>query len=306
MNKSILFIIGGGIGNIIQAIPAVKCLHKSGYIVDLKLHCNSSNDLLEIFKIPAVRDIYLKNEPNCEYEYQLRGPFTPGKIYKAKKNINTKIYYAQHIPEVEIYYDCVRQIGINLPMEDTEINIGQDGPKPKFTNTVAIYPGSKHNWAMKRWNKYDELANHFEHVTLVGTKSDIYSLGSPTWIKKQWNWGKHVDVFMGSLKECAHYISKCKMFIGNDGGLSHVAAATGIKTFVLFGPSCDVKNKPFTKNTHVIAMDLPCRPCQFEKGPDGKTVFDGNKYDCHNKMKCMREMTVDYVLKEIRSLNGFS
>lgn len=300
--KKVIFVLGGGIGNIVQATPAIKCAYQAGYIVDLKLHCNSSNDLLEIFNIPAVRNIYLKNEPNDEYEYQLRGPFTPRKIYKAKHNFNTKVRYAQHIPEAEVYYDLVKQMGINLPMKNAEVNVGNFGPEPPHPETVAIYPGSKSNWAMKRWDKYDELAKHFKHVTLVGSRSDIYSHGSPTWITKQWNWPEHVDVFMGSLRECAYYISKCKMFIGNDGGLAHVAAGTGINTFVLFGPSCDIKNKPFADNAHVIAIDLPCRPCQFEKGPNGETVFDGNKSNCWNNMKCMKEMSVEYVLNKIKEI----
>ena len=153
-------------------------------------------------------------------------------------------------------------------------------------------------------DKFDKLAEKFDKVIAVGTKSDLYSHGNPTWITTPWNWPEHVEFFSGTLRECAFLVSKCKAFIGNDGGLSHVAAATGIKTFVLFGPSSDIKNKPYTKDTYVVAIDLPCRPCQFVAGPDGKQIFAHNKADCPNNMKCMKDMSVDYVYSKVKNVIG--
>lgn len=172
----------------------------------------------------------------------------------------------------------------------------------KFFLFLVEEPGSKPDWAMKRWDKYDELSKKFESVIVVGTENDIYSHGKPTWIKKKWDWPSNVEFFMGSLQETACLISNCQMFIGNDGGLAHVAAATGVPTFVLFGPSSTVKNKPYTKNSHVIAIDLECRPCQFQKGNDGLQIFDSGKANCPFNMRCMRNMSVDFVYNEISRL----
>ncbi|MHA1949702.1 MAG: glycosyltransferase family 9 protein [Candidatus Thorarchaeota archaeon] len=299
--KTVLFVLGGGIGNIVQATPAIKAVSERGYTVDLLLHCNSSKDVVEIFSIPEVRSVFLDKTDNSKYDYQLRGPFTPGKIHNANRNINTRVKYAQHIPESEVYYDLAKQIGITKPMGDVSVNVGTTGPDPeKPGETVAIYPGSKHNWAMKRWDKYDELAKHFDSVLLVGSKKDIYSQGDPAWIKKNWSWPKHVKVQIGSLRETAYAISKCKMFIGNDGGLAHVSAATGIPTFVIFGPSSVIKNKPYSKKAYAIAIDIPCRPCQFSKGLDGNQIFGGDKASCPHDMKCMRDLEVNKVLSEIK------
>jgi hypothetical protein len=151
---------------------------------------------------------------------------------------------------------------------------------------------------MKRWDKFDKLAEHFEHVTIVGKKEDIENHGNPAWIKRPWGWPKHVEFFSGKLAEAAFLISKCKAFIGNDGGLAHVAAATGVPTFIIFGPSSDIKNRPYAPNAHVVALKIPCRPCQFMAGKDGKQIFAAKKANCPYAMRCMREMTVDYVLKE--------
>lgn len=298
--KTVLLVLGGGIGNIVQATPTIKSIAESGYIVDLLLHCNSSKDIKDIFSIPQVRSVFLNQPEKRKYDYQLRGPFTPGIIHNAEKNLRSRVNYAQHIPEAEVYYDLAKQIGINRPMGDVTINVGNSGPMPELPGeTVAIYPGSKINWAMKRWDKYDNLSNHFKSVLLVGAKTDIRGHGNPAWIKKKWNWPNHVKVQIGTLQETAYAISKCKMFIGNDGGLAHVAAATGIPTFVIFGPSSVVKNKPYSKRAHAIHIDIPCRPCQFKKGPDGKDIFGDNKATCPFDLKCLRNLEVDHVLGEI-------
>jgi ADP-heptose:LPS heptosyltransferase len=298
MNNKLLFVLGGGIGNIVQATPAIKCAYKHKYKIDLYLTCNSSIDL-KIFSINHVNKIYLNPPPlNIKYEYQLQGPFTPNFKSNCKKIIKSKINYAQHIEEAYVYKSLIEQIGIYDNLENVEINFANKGFVPK-ENTVAIYCGSKPNWAMKRWDKYDELAKHFENVLIVGTKEDIESHGNPAWIKRKWAWPKHVKFTTGKLQEIAFTISKCKMFIGNDGGLSHVAAATGVKTFVLFGPSSFVKNKPFSKNAHAIGIDIPCRPCQF-KSINGQQIFRSNESSCPFKMKCMSDMSVNFVLEEIK------
>ena len=69
--------------------------------------------------------------------------------------------------------------------------------------------------------------------------------------------------------------------------------------FVIFGPSSYIKNKPFSSKCFSIGIDIPCRPCQFAKGLDGKQIFDGDKGNCHLNMKCMRDMSVDFVFEQI-------
>lgn len=290
-------VLGGGIGNIVQATPAIKAIAEEGHHIDLNLHCNSSNEVKRLFEIPGVCSVYMNAEKlDRKYDFQLNGPFTPGKKH-TKIVIKPRFHYAKHRPEAEVYYDLAKQIGIKTPMGDAEINIGEHGWIPD-SESVAIYSGSKPDWAMKRWDKYDVLARKFKKVMLVGTREDIDSHGNPTWITRPFKWPSHCQKVIGPIQNVAYTISKCKMFIGNDGGLAHVAAATGVPTFVLFGPSSDKKNKPYAKNAHVIAIDLPCRPCQFAKR-NGQQIFDGGKGNCYLNMKCMREMSVDFVVEKI-------
>lgn len=293
----ILLVACGGIGNIVQATPTMRAIINAGHQLDLRLCCNSSKDIQSIFKLNGMRKVFVTDTKH-EYDFQMTGPFCPGKKYKARNFIKSKIRYDQHIEEVKVYFNMANQIGIKGKIPNIEVKIGKKGLDP-LPNTVAIYPGSKPNWAMKRWDKYDQLAKEFENVLVVGKKEDINSHGKPTWITTPWKWPKQTKFYTGSLSEMTYTLSKCKMFIGNDGGLAHVAAATGIPTYVLFGPSSVIKNKPFHKNAQAIAIDIPCRPCQFQADENGLQIFGGGKGNCYNNMKCMREMSVEFVLKKI-------
>ena len=293
----ILFVLGGGLGNLIQATPTIKLLSKNGIEIDLLINCSTAKDL-DIFKIHNVKNIYI-DHPNIKYDYQLKGPFTQKINSDYGKIITPRISYAQHRPEAFVYMDMANQIGIFGNLDDTEISFVIDN---SYEDYVGIYPGCKSNWSMKRWDKYDLLCSKFDKVVIFGEDDDVFSHGNPAWIKRSFEWPNHVDFFRSNLRETAGVMSKLKFFIGNDGGLSHLAAATGIKTFVLFGPSSNIKNRPFSLNCHEISLGLSCSPCQFRADEKGNQIFGSDKCDCPFNIKCMRDMNVDYVFNKIISI----
>ena len=304
--KSILFVLGGGIGNIIQATPAIKAAASENWCVDVWLCSNAtgrynlSAEDMSIFNLPCVNTLHLsKAPPTKRYEHQLIGPMVIKSAPNCENLIRPHKNFQSHFPEAKIYYDMVEQIGVKTPMGNCEINIGVSGPQPKNPNTVAIYPGCKEDWAMKRWDKYDILARKFKNVALVGTRNDIYSQGNPAWFHKEWKWSSKTEIVTGSLREVAFYLSKCQMCIGNDGGLVHMAAAAGIPTFVIYGPTSSIKNIPFHIDAHPISIGLSCQPCQFQKR-NKQLIFKARQRSCHNRMRCMKEMSVDYVYDEVR------
>ena len=56
----------------------------------------------------------------------------------------------------------------------------------------------------------------------------------------------------GSPGEAAAMIARCDFYIGNDSGLMHCAAAAGVPTLGLFGPSYPHIYAPYGDNTHYI------------------------------------------------------
>jgi heptosyltransferase III len=75
-----------------------------------------------------------------------------------------------------------------------------------------------------------------------------------------------------SLPEVAALASSAKLFVGNDSGVAHIAAAVGAPCVVVFGSSNVAHWRPWTTTPNeVVREEMPCQPChgyfcsQFEK-----------------------------------------
>jgi ADP-heptose:LPS heptosyltransferase len=53
----------------------------------------------------------------------------------------------------------------------------------------------------------------------------------------------------------------CCLFVGNDSGITHLAAAVDTPTMALFGPSDQATWKPFGPQVRVINAQPQCAPC---------------------------------------------
>jgi ADP-heptose:LPS heptosyltransferase len=63
------------------------------------------------------------------------------------------------------------------------------------------------------------------------------------------------------LKQIASLMKKCKIFLGVDTGLLHLAAALGVCTIALFGPTSPSLTGPYGEGHKVLKKSLPCSPC---------------------------------------------
>ena len=62
------------------------------------------------------------------------------------------------------------------------------------------------------------------------------------------------------LGELIALMQQAALFIGNDTGPTHLAAATGIPTFAIFGPTDETLWGPPGGNVHILRSDVPCEP----------------------------------------------
>ncbi len=82
-------------------------------------------------------------------------------------------------------------------------------------------------------------------------------------------------------------LSKARLFIGNDSGLAHLAAASGIGLVVLSGADNPAETSPLSERKTVIIKDeLPCISCVKNICP-----LKGESF-----MRCMKEISVEEVL----------
>ena len=91
------------------------------------------------------------------------------------------------------------------------------------------------------------------------------------------------------LTSMAGIIKHCSLVISNDSGPMHMAAAMGIPTLGLFGPTNPKMHRPYSENsTYVIKDDLSCIIC--------------NHTECPYKHECFTELPVEKVLEKIEYL----
>jgi ADP-heptose:LPS heptosyltransferase len=64
-----------------------------------------------------------------------------------------------------------------------------------------------------------------------------------------------------TLARLSAMLARCSLYLGNDSGLSHLAAALGLPTAAIFGPSNVVQWTPRGKDVLILRQNVPCSPC---------------------------------------------
>ena len=91
-----------------------------------------------------------------------------------------------------------------------------------------------------------------------------------------------------SLGQAFALIEKCSLFITNDSGLMHAAAALKINQIAVIGSTDFVATAPSNKNSIMVRAKVPCSPCL--------------KDVCPNDHECMDKISVDMVMETCKSL----
>ncbi|MBD3258678.1 lipopolysaccharide heptosyltransferase II [candidate division GN15 bacterium] len=96
-----------------------------------------------------------------------------------------------------------------------------------------------------------------------------------------------------SLREVAAICSTARVFVGNDSGPAHLAAAVGIPVVVLSGADDPTETSPMAVAKRLVYLEhLDCISCRKNSCP-----LKGDKH-----MRCMKDITVEMVTSRIREL----
>jgi heptosyltransferase-3 len=124
---------------------------------------------------------------------------------------------------------------------------------------LVLAPGS--NWGPKRWpaDRFAALARRLASAGAVLSGARIVVLGGPgeepmTGSVAAGLSGHDVIDLGGSLPllEAAALFERSQLFVGNDSGLMHLAAAVGAPTLGLFGPTDDQRYAPFGRRAACV------------------------------------------------------
>lgn len=93
---------------------------------------------------------------------------------------------------------------------------------------------------------------------------------------------------MTSLRELVALIEACDLFITNDSGPMHIAAALKTPLLAIFGSTNEIATGPY-QHGKIIHKHVSCSPCYLRK--------------CPIDFRCMRKIDVEEVLKEVQNLS---
>lgn len=159
--------------------------------------------------------------------------------------------------------------------------------------TLGINPGATYGSA-KRWypEKFAEVARAFSDrytVVLFGGPNEIEMAND---IESRLD-GIPVTNLAGktSVEELCAMIGGLDIFITNDSGPMHVAAAYQVPTVAIFGPTRHLETSQWRNEKSVIVRhDMKCAPCMKRECPLG-----------HHE--CMKNITANEVIEAVKILS---
>ena len=137
---------------------------------------------------------------------------------------------------------------------------------------IGIHPGG--NWEYKLWSakNYALVAN----ALCRAQNAAILLFAGPNERELQKQVSELMDappilVKTDNLRHLAALISVCDVYIGNDTGPMHIAAAVDTPVVALFGSTNHIRSGPYGEKRTVVqsGIELGCNPCHPGRNPGG-------------------------------------
>ena len=158
-------------------------------------------------------------------------------------------------------------------------------------NLIIMHPGA--GSSRKRW----PVENFLRVATLIGGMSlgQVVFIVGPAepdlalFIKDK-SKGDFRVYEVCDLSYLVTLVRQARCFVGNDSGVTHLAAFMGIPTVAIFGPSSPKRWSPVGRATNVLRGAAECTPC-----------FEVDAVNCEDP-QCLSGVLVDTVLEAVRRI----
>ncbi|MBU1054745.1 MAG: glycosyltransferase family 9 protein [Proteobacteria bacterium] len=312
MQKNLLFIHQGAIGDIVSLFPAIIKLKENFKQIDAI--CNKSiGELACLLKLtdktypvqatffsslfsdnvnPVASKILSSYDEIILFSYSNElgktiSSIIQKRIYRIppRPDANQQIHILNYILKLLAQYNLIDNE--NLPEKEYH-----DYLKKEIGNTKAqengskiiMHPGSgstRKNWPASNFIKVCRNLESKKICSEIIIGPAEYDLGK--YFKKHLPSNSIIHT-PAKLLELLPLLKQSSGFIGNDSGISHLAAFMGIPAIVIFGPSDPKRWKPFGRFVKVIQSQTDCVPC-----------FETGKSDC-KEIKCLSDITPETVI----------
>ena len=203
--------------------------------------------------------------------------------------------------QVEYYLHLIRSLGLKavegvpalqvprdqIPPAEAILKSAGVGDGPYVGMSPGAQYGSAKEWFPERFGLlgqrvYRELGGRFLILGSPGDRVIASQIGAIA--------GEGAVDLTGktTLAQAMALIARCRVFVTNDSGLMHVAAALGVRLVAIFGSTDPSRTGPLGRNSRVIYKSMPCAPCL--------------KTQCPQNRECMEAISVEEVFEEVKDL----
>ena len=274
----ILVIRGGAIGDFILTLPALKLLRAAfpashleilGYkhivaLAEMSGYANATRSieyaLLSSFfsrdgELAPELMAYFRN-----FQQVVSYLFDPDEIFASnlrRAGVRNLIVGSPKITDQE---HAARQLArplerLALYLDDPAAVISPNESKEVDPSLIALHPGSgseTKNWPLPHWLAVAEsllAADADRHLLLIAGEAETERVAQLCAIFPH----DRVQCAQNlSLVELAARLQNCALFLGHDSGISHLAAAVGTPSLLLFGPTDPAIWAPANRNVEVL------------------------------------------------------
>ena len=149
---------------------------------------------------------------------------------------------------------------------------------------VGVSPGAAYGGA-KRWlpERFSEAATRLASET--GASVAVFGSASERALCQEVANSCGGRNFAGgtTLRQFIDMTAACRFFLTNDSGAMHIAAALGVPSVTVFGPTDETATGPSGSNARLVREPVECAPCKLR--------------ECPIDHRCMTRVTVDQVVE---------
>lgn len=203
------------------------------------------------------------------------------------------------VHQTRYYLEILRGAGLGAGDTRLELHPGkenrirarkiiEDLNVPPTDTLVGINPGATYGTA-KRW--FPERFAELSRKLIADRGAWIAVFGGPG----EQELGREIMTMIGdrcvnccgktTLGEAIALIERCNLFVTNDSGLMHVAAALNVPQVAIFGSTDHTTTSPASPTSRIVRFPVDCAPCL--------------KTDCPTDHRCMEGITVDRVFDAV-------
>ncbi len=189
-----------------------------------------------------------------------RGKYQKGETHEVDRNLE--------LVRIICNGQGTRQLVFNLSTNEienakaylTSVSVGDN------TYLIGIHPGGSSfdkRWPEKQYAELaDRLVQHYNAKILLFRGPDEAELTDNI---QQLMQSDAIVFAPKTIRELGALLSRCDLFVCNDSGPMHIAAALDVPTTAIFGPTDHVAWHPMSENASVVRRDMPCWPCSAHK-----------------------------------------